>query len=105
MAGPPRHEPRLFDVHLHAEGLTDQDLESLHFFGVQRAIVPAHATFAEPTAQRLLEQFGNIIDKQLVRLAKAGIRAHAALGIHPRAIPRRGVPEILTALPSYFRGG
>ncbi|MFL5320071.1 MAG: TatD family hydrolase [Myxococcaceae bacterium] len=101
----PSSDPKLFDVHLHAEGLTDQDLESLHFFGVQRAIVPAHATFAEPSAKRLLDQFGNLVDKQLARLSKAGIRAHAALGIHPRAIPRRGVPEILSALPSYFRQG
>lgn len=105
MAAKATSAARLFDVHLHAEGLSDQDLESLRFFGVERAIVPAHATFAEPSARRLFDQFEELLQKQLGRLQKAGIRAHVALGIHPRAIPRRGVPEILSALPSYFRGG
>lgn len=98
-------EAKLFDVHLHPEGLADQDLESLHFFGVDRALLPAHATFAEPSAKRLLDQFSELVEKQLPRVTRAGIRAHVALGLHPRAIPRRGVPEILSALPSYFRGG
>lgn len=97
--------PKLFDVHLHAEGLRDSDLDSLRFFGVERAIVPSHATLAEVTSKRLLEQFDALMKTQLPRVERAGIKGSLALGIHPRAIPRRGVPELLSALPSYFRGG
>ncbi len=39
----------LFDAHLHPEALSDQDLESMRFFGVERALVVAHH-FPEPTA-------------------------------------------------------
>ena len=34
--------PSLFDAHLHPEALSDQDLESMRFFGVERALVVAH---------------------------------------------------------------
>lgn len=97
--------PKLFDVHLHAEGLRDSDLESLRFFGVERAIVPSHPVLSEVTSKRLLEQFEALVSAQLPRLQRAGIRGALALGIHPRAIPRRGVPELLSALPSFFKGG
>src|SRR5262249_21127853 len=42
---------------------------------------------------------------QLPRLERAGIRAYAALGVDPRCIPRRGLSEVLSVLPSYFQGG
>lgn len=94
----------LFDAHLHPEGLSDQDLESMRFFGVERALVVAHH-FPEPTAKGLRRHFDELVGRQLPRLERLGIRAYAALGVHPRCIPRRGLSEVLQALPDYFQGG
>lgn len=96
--------PHIFDAHLHPEGLSDQDLESLRYFGVESALVPAHH-FPEATARALLEHFDDIVEKQLPRLKRAGIRAYAALGVHPDCIPHRGLSTVLAKLPDYFRGG
>jgi predicted metal-dependent TIM-barrel fold hydrolase len=95
----------LFDAHLHPEGITDQDLESLRIFGVTAAIVLAHYSPAQATARALLSYFDEIIRAQLPRLERAGIRGYAALGIDPRCIPHRGLSEVLSALPDYFQGG
>jgi hypothetical protein len=94
----------LFDAHLHPEALSDQDLESMRFFGVERALVVAHH-FPEPTAKGLRQHFDDLMGRQLPRLERLGIRGYAALGVHPRCIPRRGLSEVLHALPDYFQGG
>jgi hypothetical protein len=96
--------PPLFDAQLHPGGLTDQDLESIRLFGVTAALVPAHH-FPPATARGLMQHFDNIVERQLPRLERAGIRAYAALGVHPRCVPRRGLPEVMARLPSYFQGG
>jgi predicted metal-dependent TIM-barrel fold hydrolase len=97
--------PRVFDAHLHPEALSDQDLETMRFFGVEAAVVVAHHAPVEATAQALLGHFDALLARQLPRLERAGIHAWAALGVHPQRIPRRGLGEVLTALPGYFRGG
>ncbi|XXF79420.1 TatD family hydrolase [Myxococcaceae bacterium GXIMD 01537] len=96
--------PPLFDAHLHPEALSDQDLESMRFFGVEQALVVAHH-FPEPTAKALRQHFDALVSRQIPRLERLGIRAWAALGVHPRCIPRRGFSEVLHALPDYFQGG
>lgn len=95
---------RLFDAHLHPQGLTDQDLESLRFFGVEGALVAADHSPKEATAKAILRHFDDLLEVQLPRLERAGIRAYAALGVHPMVVPRRGLSEVLSALPGYFRG-
>lgn len=96
--------PELFDAHLHAEALSDQDLESMRFFGVTRALVVAHH-FPSPTAKTLRLHFDRLVARELPRLERLGIRAWAALGVHPRCIPRRGLGEVIASLPDYFGGG
>ena len=86
--------PELFDAHLHPESLSDQDLESMALFGVKRALVVSHHLATEPKPKLLRAHFDNLISKQLRRLERAGIRAWAALGIHPLAVPARGLPEV-----------
>ncbi len=95
----------LFDAHLHPEGLSDSDLETLLFFGVRAALVTAHHSPSPASPRTLLEHFDELVGKQLVRLERAGLRAYAALGVHPQALPRRGLSEVLSALPGYFGGG
>ena len=94
---------RLFDAHLHPEGLSDVDLETLRTFGVERALLPAHPLLTTPTPRALLQQFAELTGRQRARCARAGITAHAALGLHPRALPRRGTDEVLSALPALLQ--
>jgi predicted metal-dependent TIM-barrel fold hydrolase len=95
----------LFDAHIHPEALADQDLESMRFFGVERALALAHHEPVESRPAQVRAHFEDLLERQLPRLERFGIRAWAALGLHPQALPPRGVPEILSALPEYFRGG
>lgn len=94
----------LFDVRLQPEGLADADLETMRFFGLSAALVAAQAQ-ARATAASLREHFDDLVRRQLPRLAKAGVRGYAALGVHPLSVPRRGLSEVLSALPSYFTAG
>ena len=102
MGGEP---PPFLDLHLHPEALSDQDLESMQIFGLRAALVPADLPSQRAGSRELIAHFDEIVDAQLPRLERAGIRAYAALGVDPRSIPRRGFSEVLSALPSYFRGG
>jgi len=97
--------PPFFDAHLHPWGLTDADVDSLRFFGLRAALVTADHAPADPTPRAILGHFDSILEVQLPRLERLGIRAFAALGIDPRCIPAKGMPEILTALPGYFASG
>lgn len=95
----------MFDVHLHAEGLGDADLETLSLFGVTHALLPAHPLLSTPTEKSLLQQFQELTGRQRQRCARAGISAWAALGIHPRALPRRGAEAVLSTLPAWLQSG
>jgi predicted metal-dependent TIM-barrel fold hydrolase len=90
----------MFDAHLHPGGLTDEDLETLRYFGVEAALVPAGRAVASVDA--LFEHFDDVLQHQLPRLERAGIRAYAALGVHPLALPRRGLGEALHRLPEFL---
>ena len=97
--------PSIFDAHLHPRGLNDQDLESMRFFGVTSALAVSFASPLPATSAELLSDFDDIVRTQLPRLERAGIHGYAALGVDPRCAPRRGLSEVLAALPHYFQGG
>lgn len=104
---PPPHPETpgsLFGFQVHPEGLSDQDLETMRYFGVDAALATMRH-FPNPTEEKLLEHIEALVVRHLPRLERYGIRAFAALGIHPRAIPRRGVNAVLSAIPGFCRGG
>ncbi len=96
---------RLFDARLHPAALDGRDLETLQRFGVRGALVVADGTAHPPTPAALFKHFDHLLGHELPRLERAGLRAWAALGVHPAALPRRGLGEVLEALPGYLRGG
>jgi predicted metal-dependent TIM-barrel fold hydrolase len=95
----------VFDPRIHPAALSDQDLETLQIFGVKTVIAVADATAHPRTPEGLFAHFDELLGKQLPRLERSGLKAFAALGVHPSALPRRGLSQILEALPGYFRGG
>lgn len=100
----PETPSSLFGFQVHPEGLSDQDLETMRYFGVDTALVTMRH-FPSSTEQKLLEHIDALLVMHLPRLERYGIRAYAALGIHPRAIPRRGASAVLSAIPAYCRAG
>jgi uncharacterized protein len=76
------------------------DLQTLRYFGVQRALVVGHF-LEEPGTEALLAQLTQLLE-QLPRLERCGIDATLALGVHPRSLPRRGLHAVLDVLPAAF---
>ncbi|MDP2273545.1 MAG: TatD family hydrolase [Archangium sp.] len=94
-----------FDPRIHPATLTDQDLETLQIFGVRAVLAVADATAHPATPEGLFAHFDELLGTQLPRLERSGLRAWAALGVHPRVLPHRGLGQVLEALPGYFKGG
>lgn len=92
----------LFNPRVHPAGLSDADLETLQVFGVRRVLAVADATAHPATADGLLAHFDELVGPQLTRLRRAGLDAAVALGVHPQVVPRRGLTQVLDALPGYF---
>ncbi len=93
-------EPRL-----HAAALDERDLDTLLHFGVRSVIAVADNTAHPASPAGLLRHFDELLNVQLPRLVRCGLRARVALGVHPLVLPRRGLRQVLDALPGYLKGG
>jgi predicted metal-dependent TIM-barrel fold hydrolase len=93
--------PLLFDAHVHAHGLSTQDLESMRFFGVQRALLFPEGREGG-TVKETLKALDALVEDEPERFVRAGIQPFLAVGVHPRRVPRRGLIELLERLPHYF---
>ncbi len=92
---------RFVDLHLHAEGISDQDLATLAFFGLACAVTCANDAGASSKGE-LLQHWDRLLTVQTQRLAAAGIKPLVALALHPARIPWHGVDALLERLPHYF---
>jgi predicted metal-dependent TIM-barrel fold hydrolase len=91
----------LFDALLHGAALRASDVEALRFFGVGGALVPSGDAFHPATAAALRDHW--LATAAAARaLRRRGLPAWAALGVHPRRIPRRGLEERLAELPEWL---
>jgi hypothetical protein len=88
----------VFDAFLHARALSARDLEDLRFFGVTGALVPADDAVV-PAAAAAIRRGWDAVVASARRLRRAGLAGYAALGIHPRRIPLRGLEALLQELP------
>src|SRR5438105_11628790 len=91
----------LVDLHLHADGISAQDLATLAYFGVRAAVTCARDAGAG-SARDLQRHWDELVQVQTVRLEEAGIRPMVALALHPGNIPWHGADELLQRLPHYF---
>ncbi|MBX7100174.1 MAG: hydrolase TatD [Myxococcaceae bacterium] len=95
----------MFDLRLHPDTLSDADLVTLQTFGVRAVLAAPHATEGPTPPKELLAAFEHLVEVQLPRLERAGLRAFAMLGVPGPALPRRGLSEVLQALPALLRAG
>jgi predicted metal-dependent TIM-barrel fold hydrolase len=88
-----------FDALLHARGLRARDLRDLAFFGVDGALVPSDDTVVPATAAAIRDGWDETASTAR-RLRRAGLAGTAAIGVHPRRIPLRGLEALLADLPA-----
>src|SRR5258708_31578303 len=93
--------PAFVDLHLHAEGISAQDLGTLAFFGLKAAVTCAGDAGAA-SADDVRKHWDDLVQIQTQRLKMAGIRPLVALALHPARIPWHGVDDLLHRLPHYF---
>jgi predicted metal-dependent TIM-barrel fold hydrolase len=89
----------VFDPLLHAAALRPGDLADLEFFGVEGALVPSDDAVAASTGAAVRRGWAATVAAAR-RLRRAGLAGHAAIGIHPRRIPPRGLEALLADLPA-----
>jgi hypothetical protein len=91
----------LVDLHLHADGISSEDLSTLAYFGVKAAVTCARDA-GSGSALDLRKHWDELVQIQTRRLKSAGIRPFVALALHPARIPWHGVDELFHRLPHYF---
>jgi uncharacterized protein len=89
------------DLHLHADGIPDQDLATLAYFGVKAAVTCARDMGAR-SASDLRRHWDELVRLHAQRLELAGIRPMVALALHPARLPWHGLDDLLQRLPHYF---
>jgi predicted metal-dependent TIM-barrel fold hydrolase len=89
------------DLHLHADGISGDDLATLAYFGLKAAVTCARDAGAG-SADELRKHWDELVQIETRRLKAAGIRPLVALGLHPSRIPWHGVDDLLHRLPHYF---
>jgi len=89
------------DLHLHADGISTEDLATLAYFGLKAAVTCSRDAGAG-SADELRKHWDELVNIQTQRLKMAGIRPMVALGLHPARIPWHGVDDLLHRLPHYF---
>ncbi|WP_242393989.1 TatD family hydrolase [Anaeromyxobacter oryzisoli] len=88
----------MFDALLHAGDLDPRALADLRFFGVEGALVPSDDAVPAATSAAVRAGWDAVV-RSARRLRRAGIAGYAALGVHPRRIPLRGLEALLAELP------
>jgi hypothetical protein len=91
-----------FDARLLARSLRAADLDDLRFFGVGGALVPMDDAVTPAVADAVRRAWEAIAPRAVRRLRRAGLQGRAALGIHPRCIPWRGLEALLQELPDFL---
>jgi predicted metal-dependent TIM-barrel fold hydrolase len=89
----------MFDALLHGTALREGDLADLRFFGIAGALVPSGDAVASATPAAVRKGWEATVAAAR-RLRRAGLAGHAALGVHPRRIPPRGLEALLAELPA-----
>lgn len=87
-----------FDAFLRARSLSPRDLSDLRFFGVEGAMVPSDDEIGPGGADAVRRGWRETVAAAR-RMRRSGLAGYAALGIHPRRIPARGLEALLAELP------
>ncbi len=90
---------KIFDAQIRSDACSDADLQNLHYFDTERAVITAHAPRPFERAEDLLAYFDELTTGEYGRLERFGLQPYVALGVLPPARPRRTHYEVWRELP------
>ncbi|MGZ7068629.1 MAG: TatD family hydrolase [Methanobacterium sp.] len=76
----------MIDSHIHADTRPFEDFEIMNMAGIEKAVTCAHDPLNMSTSDVVFDHWDRILNNDLKRAAKNGLKLYAALGIHPRSI-------------------
>jgi hypothetical protein len=94
---------KFFDALVHSDARPNSDFANMAYFDVERVIACSNAPRPFSTAYDLRAYLDELSEEEPDRLAKLGICAHVAVGVHPNAVPARAHYEIWRDLPELLR--
>jgi len=87
-----------FDSHTHLFLRGAEDLESMATAGVRATVICAFLPVKPSGAATLKDLFRWLCESEPLRQAQFGIKAFAAIGVHPRCVPDQGLDEAFQAV-------
>jgi len=77
----------VFDIYIHSEGRSIDDLSKMAEKGIKRAITCAFYPMEPKFAETMIDLFRKLTTFEVERGKEAGMQIYPAIGIHPRCIP------------------
>jgi len=90
----------LIDTHVHADGMSIDELKQMVDSGVTHAITCAYYPIVPQYPQTLIDLYHKLIKFDVVRAQDLGLKLYVAIGIHPRSIPEKGYDKAIDAMKS-----
>lgn len=80
-------------------------MELMSLAGIEGIVLCSYFPVRPSGPSTLIDLYKWLLEDESARLARFGIKAWVAAGIHPRSIPERGVEEVLVRLRELFSTG
>lgn len=88
------------DTHIHADGMSEDELRYMVSNGIKRAITCAFYPVEPKYQQTFIDLFRRMIDFDVPQAKKVGLALHVAVGIHPRSIPQTNYEMVIESMNS-----
>ena len=91
----------MIDSHIHADTRPYEDFEKMAVAGIEAAITCAHDPLRMTTSDVVFDHWHRLLNNDVKRAEKNGLKLYAAIGIHPRSISN-DFGRALEELPSWL---
>ncbi|HML06267.1 MAG TPA: TatD family hydrolase [Methanobacterium sp.] len=91
----------MIDSHIHADTRPYEDFEMMKITGIEKAVTCAHDPLKMSTSDVVFDHWSRILNNDVERASKNGLKLYTALGIHPRSISV-DFEKALQKLPSFL---
>ena len=79
---------KMIDSHIHADTRPYEDFEKMAVAGIETAVTCAHDPLRMTSSDVVLDHWDRILNNDIQRAEKNGLKMYAAIGIHPRSISK-----------------
>jgi hypothetical protein len=93
------------DSHTHAYLRGSEDLQLMASAGVEGLVLCSYFPIKPTGPSTLIDLYRWLMEEEPLRMEKYGLKSVAAVGIHPRSIPTRGVSKVMACLGTIFESG